>query len=94
MPDPHYDEHISWLHNTVHFLMDKWQAFMFLMSLLVGGSLWYLHQTFASKKSLKTVEKENEDAHSELKSSTNKIHADVSWIKGFLERHNHTDKND
>ena len=88
MPDPHYDSHISWLHNTFHFLLDKWQAFMFLVSLIVGGSLWYLHQTFASKKSLTRVEKENEDAHKGLKESTNKISADVSWIKGFMERHN------
>jgi hypothetical protein len=79
---------ISAVHTLIHWLLHHWQFALFAIGSAVGGVVWWLHVTFASKahmelcrldvaaaqdRKLELFHKENKEEHKELRQDVKSI---------------------
>ena len=70
----------------MHWILDTWQAAVFIVAVFWAWGLYWMHSKFVSQKKLQEMKDQNQDEHGEIKSAVHKIKSDVSWIKGYMER--------
>jgi hypothetical protein len=88
MPFNTSDPEINALHLTMHWLIEHWQFALFTIGSAIGGVVWWLHITFASKAhmekcrldvatsqdiKLDRFHKENKEEHKELRQDVKSI---------------------
>jgi hypothetical protein len=84
----HHDPHnIGWLHEWWHNMLDNPQVALAIIGGLAGWMMWWMRSVFVTQRTMNEINDKNTADHEEIKGSIHTISKDVSWIKGFMERH-------